>query len=144
MSAATRGALAGVERTIEMLRRVPHADVRFFGVDACLPARMRAVRDAIASIFGRPTAAVSSITVNVALGYDPIEDTRSYLRDPDRRTPIDLVLRTSGEVRTSGFFPMQTLYSEWGFVESLFPDLTVSDVARELARYKTRERRFGK
>lgn len=56
---------------------------------------------------------------------------------------IDIILRTSGEQRTSNFFLWQTVYSEWIFTEKLFPELTVDDLAAALAEFDRRKRRFG-
>ncbi|MDZ7904434.1 MAG: polyprenyl diphosphate synthase [Cypionkella sp.] len=61
----------------------------------------------------------------------------AHLPDPD------LVIRTSGETRTSNFLPWQTAYSEYEFTPVLWPDFTRGDLAEILARYASRERRFG-
>lgn len=57
---------------------------------------------------------------------------------------IDLVIRTSGEKRLSGFMPWQTEYSELYFSKKLWPDFTKRDLQTALADYKRRQRRFGK
>ena len=56
---------------------------------------------------------------------------------------IDLVLRSSGEQRTSNFFLWQTTYAEWVFSEKLFPEITDKDVADAVEELETRKRRFG-
>ena len=55
----------------------------------------------------------------------------------------DLVIRTSGETRTSNFLPWQTAYAEYEFVETLWPDFTPAELAAIVARFGNRERRFG-
>jgi len=55
----------------------------------------------------------------------------------------DLVIRTSGEVRTSNFLPWQAAYSEYDFTEILWPDFTPDVLASIVARFGNRERRFG-
>ncbi len=55
----------------------------------------------------------------------------------------DLVIRTSGETRTSNFLPWQAAYSEYEFTETLWPDFTPGEMAAILARFGNRERRFG-
>jgi undecaprenyl diphosphate synthase len=55
----------------------------------------------------------------------------------------DFVIRTSGEMRTSGLMPWQIAYSELFFEKSLFPDFTVRKFDLALAEYTTRQRRFG-
>jgi undecaprenyl diphosphate synthase len=55
----------------------------------------------------------------------------------------DLVIRTSGEARISNFLLWQSAYSEYEFVDTLWPDFTRARFEEILARYGTRERRFG-
>ncbi|MDC0551219.1 polyprenyl diphosphate synthase [Amylibacter sp.] len=55
----------------------------------------------------------------------------------------DLVIRTSGEVRTSNFLPWQCAYSEYVFEKTNWPDFN-NDIYEEiLIEFKNRERRFG-
>ncbi|MFT4013494.1 MAG: polyprenyl diphosphate synthase [Paracoccus sp. (in: a-proteobacteria)] len=55
----------------------------------------------------------------------------------------DLVIRTSGETRTSNFLPFQAAYSEYEFTPTLWPDFTPEHLAAILDRYSLRDRRFG-
>ncbi len=55
----------------------------------------------------------------------------------------DLILRTSGEHRLSGFLPWQSAYSEFSFVEARWPDFTAEMFAAEVRSFGRRERRFG-
>lgn len=55
----------------------------------------------------------------------------------------DLVIRTGGERRLSGFMPYQTAYSELYFCDALFPDFSIEDVDDALSDYANRNRRFG-
>lgn len=55
----------------------------------------------------------------------------------------DLVIRTSGEARTSNFLPWQAAYSEYEFVETLWPDFSPEEFSAILKRFSNRERRFG-
>ncbi|KAF0171679.1 MAG: undecaprenyl diphosphate synthase [Rhodobacteraceae bacterium] len=55
----------------------------------------------------------------------------------------DLVIRTSGETRTSNFLPWQAAYAEYEFTETLWPDFTPAELAAIVARFGNRERRFG-
>jgi undecaprenyl diphosphate synthase len=57
---------------------------------------------------------------------------------------VDLVVRTSGEERTSGFMLWRVAYAELLFVEKYWPDVDEEDVAEVLAEYGSRKRRFGK
>ena len=91
--------------------------------------------------------ATRRIAVDVAEGRiapDQINDAliSSYLDTADLPDP-DLVIRTSGETRTSNFLPWQTAYAEFEFVETLWPDFTPAELAAIVARFGNRERRFG-
>lgn len=55
----------------------------------------------------------------------------------------DIIVRTSGERRTSGFLPWQGVYSELFFVDKCWPAFTREDFERILEEYAKRERRFG-
>jgi undecaprenyl diphosphate synthase len=55
----------------------------------------------------------------------------------------DLILRTSGEYRLSGFLPWQSAYSEFSFIDARWPDFTAEMFAAEVRSFGRRERRFG-
>ena len=55
----------------------------------------------------------------------------------------DLVIRTSGEMRTSNFLLWQTAYSEWYFPEVFWPDFGREQLLEAIQEYSQRERRFG-
>ncbi len=55
----------------------------------------------------------------------------------------DLVIRTSGELRTSNFLTWQTVYSEWAFPKVYWPDFSEEHLVQAIKEYNTRERRFG-
>ena len=55
----------------------------------------------------------------------------------------DLVIRTSGELRTSNFLPWQIVYSEFLFLEKLWPDFTEEDLDNAILEYQKRNRKFG-
>ncbi|MBI2450646.1 MAG: di-trans,poly-cis-decaprenylcistransferase [Candidatus Nealsonbacteria bacterium] len=56
----------------------------------------------------------------------------------------DLIIRTSGEMRTSGFLMWQATYSELYFADKYWPDFSEEDLDEALAEYSRRQRRFGK
>ena len=93
------------------------------------------------------TRAIRAITVDVAEGrLQPSDVTEtlisSRLDTADLPDP-DLVIRTSGEARTSNFLPWQAAYAEYEFTPTLWPDFTPDELASIVARFGNRERRFG-
>lgn len=56
----------------------------------------------------------------------------------------DLIIRTGGEQRLSGFLPWQSVYSELLFTETYFPDLSPAKFCEIIAVYGDRQRRFGR
>jgi len=88
-------------------------------------------------------------TLNLAIAYDYHKDMlnfgRTDLKNYTReQTDIDLVFRSGGECRTSGFFPTKTLYSELFFLKKLWPEVTVDDFINVMKKFQKRNRRFGK
>lgn len=57
--------------------------------------------------------------------------------------PLDLVIRTSGEVRLSNFLLWQAAYAEMLFTEVLWPDFTAEHLRQALEDFTARERRYG-
>ena len=55
----------------------------------------------------------------------------------------ELVIRPSGELRTSNFLPWQTVYSEFVYMNVLWPDFGPSDLNQAIEEYHRRNRRFG-
>ena len=55
----------------------------------------------------------------------------------------ELVIRPSGEMRTSNFLPWQTVYSEFVFMNVLWPDFGPKDLDAAIEEYHRRNRRFG-
>lgn len=55
----------------------------------------------------------------------------------------DLLIRTSGEMRTSGIMPWQTSYTELFFSKLFFPDFSLAELKRAINDFSCRQRRFG-
>jgi undecaprenyl diphosphate synthase len=77
------------------------------------------------------------------LAEDITSDTIEAHLDTAGLPDPDLILRTSGEYRVSGFLPWQSAYSEFAFVDTRWPDFTVEHFAQQVRGFGTRERRFG-
>ena len=55
----------------------------------------------------------------------------------------ELIIRPSGEIRTSNFLLWQSAYAEYYFTDVLWPDFDEQELDKAIASYRTRERRFG-
>ena len=91
--------------------------------------------------------AVKEISKEVALGNLEIENiTENIVSDHLYTKSIpdpDLLIITSGELRLSGFLPWQTVYSEFVFLEKLWPDFTPDDLDESIEIFRKRNRKFG-
>ena len=96
----------------------------------------------------------SKITVTFALNYGGRDEIRravekggvqfeQYLDTAGMPDP-DLIIRTGGEKRMSGFLMWQAAYSELYFSDVLFPDFGPSELDQAIEEYTRRQRRFGK
>jgi len=77
---------------------------------------------------------------------NPAEATEEMIRahlDHPEIPDIDVILRSSGEQRTSNFFLWQAAYAEWVFSPKYFPDIGTADLDEALKEYERRKRRFG-
>jgi short-chain Z-isoprenyl diphosphate synthase len=160
--------LAIIEDAISELAGSRAWVIRHVGSREALPERTRQVLDdAVAA-----TADVDGMTVNVAVGYggrqELVDAVRALLQQhaaagtslEDLAEQLDvehiaehlytrgqpdpeLVIRTSGEQRLSGFLLWQSAHSEFWFCEAYWPDFRRVDFLRALRDYANRERRFG-
>lgn len=93
------------------------------------------------------TRAIRTLAVEVAAGRveaGSITDAMiSGMLDTHDLPDPDLVIRTSGETRTSNFLPWQSAYAEYEFTPTLWPDFSPDELARIVARFGNRDRRFG-
>ena len=90
---------------------------------------------------------IRAISADVAAGrLDPAAITDALVSqrlDTSGSPDPDLVIRTSGETRTSNFLPWQAAYAEYEFTQTLWPDFTPAELASIVARFGNKERRFG-
>ena len=56
----------------------------------------------------------------------------------------DLIIRTGGEKRTSNFLPWQSTYSEWIFLDKMWPEFSEKDLKACVTEFSNRKRNFGK
>lgn len=91
--------------------------------------------------------AVRKLSTRVAAGELSPEDITeevfySYFDTAGMPYP-DLMIRTSGELRTSNFLPWQLAYSEFYFTDVLWPDFNKKELQKAIDFYNGRDRRFG-
>ena len=91
--------------------------------------------------------AVRKISEQVKEGKINIEDINEQLISDNLYTAgepdPDLLIRTSGELRTSNFLPWQIAYSEFLFIEKNWPDFDEKDLNEAIEIYQKRNRKFG-
>ncbi len=92
----------------------------------------------------RSIQAIASDVKDNKLSISDIDETLigSYL-DTDGIPDPDLMIRTSGEIRLSNYLIWQLAYSEFCFMDVLWPDFTIEDLKEAIRYYNKKERRFG-
>lgn len=133
--------------------------VVFSGRDEPLPQRVIEARDEMAAAtkdctggtvnfclnYGGRAEILDAVRKIAASGVNPKtlteEDIRKYLYQdlPD----VDLMIRTSGELRLSNFLLWQNSYAEFYFPKTKFPDFHEADFDQAIVEYTSRDRRFG-
>jgi short-chain Z-isoprenyl diphosphate synthase len=143
--------------------------LRAIGRRALLPASLQRMLDEAEA----QTAAARRLVVQFAIGYGGREEILDALRrwadepevrDQNARAALrtltaadltrhlyaadladpDLILRTSGEIRLSGFLLWQSVHAEFYFTDVLWPEFREIDFLRALRDYQRRSRRFGR
>lgn len=90
--------------------------------------------------------AVKKIAENVKKGKIKVSDINEELVTNNLylKSEPDIVIRPSGEIRTSNFLTWQSTYSEWFFIKKLWPEFTKQDLINCIEELNKRERRFGR
>ena len=97
---------------------------------------------AVALNYGSQQEIVRAARLAAAEGDITLEAVDRHLFTNDL-PPLDLLIRTSGEVRLSNFLLWQAAYAEMLFLDVLWPDFTPEHLAGALDTFSARERRFG-
>lgn len=97
-------------------------------------------RDEIARAVARITKAAN---MGMLKPEDISEQTIGNFLDTADLPDPDLIIRTSGECRTSNFLPWQACYAEYHFTDTAWPDFTVPEMVKILTQFRARDRRFG-
>jgi len=139
-----------INRNKEKLKNNIDFHVNFIGDIELLPQDIRNIITElyeILKVYQNPNA--KKFTLNVAIAYDYNKDLVNFgtnqLENYNReQSNIDIVFRSGGEKRISGFFPTKILYSELFFAKALWPDITLFDLNKIIKKFFNRNRRFGK
>jgi len=163
-----RDLLEVIGSTLDRLGETNRVKVQQVGAKDLLPADLAQKLAALETITENRTG----VHVNVAIGYGgrreildafkallcqaaeegrTVEEVAENLSTDDIESALytkgqpdpDLVIRTSGEQRLSGFLTWQSAYSEFYFCEALWPDFRRVDFLRALRDFADRQRRFG-
>ena len=97
---------------------------------------------AVALNYGAQDELVRAATAAAAAGPITVEAIEAHLDTADL-PPLDLLIRTSGEVRLSNFLLWQSAYAELYFTDTLWPDFKPADLQAALDHFARRERRYG-
>ena len=97
---------------------------------------------AVALNYGAQDELVRAARGAAAAGDISAEAIEAHLDTADL-PPLDLLIRTSGEVRLSNFLLWQAAYAELYFTDTLWPDFKPADLKAALDHFARRERRFG-
>ena len=97
--------------------------------------------------YGGRQEILSAVKKIVADGAKSEDIDEKYLEKYLQTYPMpdpDIIIRTSGEMRLSGFLPWQGVYSELFFTKTLWPDFSKEEFMSILEEYGNRDRRIGK
>ncbi|HSM53415.1 MAG TPA: polyprenyl diphosphate synthase [Erythrobacter sp.] len=97
---------------------------------------------AVALNYGSQQEIARAAAKAAAIGEITTESIAAQLDTADL-PPLDLLIRTSGEIRLSNFLLWQSAYAEMLFVDTLWPDFTPEMLGQALDDFAQRERRFG-
>lgn len=93
--------------------------------------------------YGGEQEIADAATIAASEGEITPETIRKHLYHPEV-PDVDMVVRTSGEERISGFMLWRAAYAEFLFIKKYFPEMEGEDIKEILEIYEKRNRRFGK
>ncbi len=129
LPSSVRAALTKVEKDTAHCR----------SMDLVLAVSYDGRRDMVRAAKRLATMAASGELLPADVSEAHLMDALSTRKMPD----VDLLIRTSGELRLSGFLPIEACYAELYFMEKLWPDFDEQDLDAALEEYSRRQRRFG-
>lgn len=151
-------AKAATDPTILKMLKDNDARIKVVGNMSMLPKKLRSSLKSLEN----KTKDYKDMSINILVGYGGREDIMYAIRRiknskqalnyrtikenlrsallPD----VDMIIRTSGEMRLSGFLPWQGSYSELYFSEKYWPSFEKRDLHKAIASFSSRNRRFGR
>jgi len=133
--------------------------VVFSGADSPLPEKVIKYRDKLSELTKDNKSGIVNICLNYGGRREIVDATKKIIDEgltSDEITeevfekhlyqdlpPVDLMIRTSGELRISNFLLWQLAYAEFYFPGILFPDFSENDFDDAILAYNNRDRRFG-
>lgn len=119
---------------LDAIERTAHCESGVFNMALDYGGRDELVR-AITRLLRQPDINVEDLDENLVGAL--LDTAGQQFAEPD------VILRTSGEMRMSGFMPWQSTYSEYFFIDKCYPDLTWDIVHDVITGFAGRNRRFG-
>ena len=133
--------------------------VVFSGRDEPLPDKVIKARDELSDLTKNNTGGILNICLNYGGRAEIVDATKKIIKDGIKKEditeelfekylyqdlpPVDLMIRTSGELRLSNYLLWQNAYAEFYFPNILFPDFKEADFEDAILAYNKRDRRFG-
>ena len=126
--------------------RVPKSLINRMDESSSLTKKNRTLTLTIAFNYGGRAEIADAVKSLMKSGISPDKVNEKmiarHLYDP-KMPEVDLMVRTSGEYRTSNFLLWQLAYSEMWFTDTLWPDFTREHLAQAVHDYQNRTRRYG-
>jgi undecaprenyl diphosphate synthase len=136
-----------------------NVSLKVFGDTSVLSPELQELIRKTAEISKRVTGMQANICVNYGGRDEIIRAAKKWAEDPNRGELTeevfsqymfsagvpdpDLIIRPSGEIRTSNFLLWQSAYSEYYFTDVLWPDFDEAELMKAIDAYRKRDRRFG-
>ncbi|MCU0653413.1 MAG: polyprenyl diphosphate synthase [Candidatus Pacebacteria bacterium] len=131
-------------RVFGQIERVPDSLQRAAAAAVEKTAQNSAATFNLALSYGGRDEIVQGIKKIAAAGIKPEDITEQTVSKNLWLPDADLIIRTGGEKRLSGFMAWQSVYAELFFIDKYLPDFMPQDLDKILAEYAQRNRRFGK
>lgn len=90
--------------------------------------------------------------LNILIGYDVVKDINRIIQHYktfsldklEVASKIDLIIRTGGNKRLSGFLPLNCQYAEFEFINKYFPEVNLNDITEAINNYSKIKFNFGR